>query len=42
MLLGIILMVLGGAFNARGLEWVVIATGLILGIVGFFRKDQSA
>ena len=40
MLLGIILLLIGRAFNAQGIEWLVFAAGLILGIVGFIRKDE--
>ena len=41
MLLGIILMLLGGAFEARGLEWVVFAAGVLAGIAGFFYKVKK-
>ena len=41
MLLGIMLMVFGGAIEALGLEWVLFIAGLILGIAGFFYKDQK-
>ena len=36
MLLGIMLILLGGAFEARGLEWVVFAAGVVAGVAGFF------
>ena len=41
MLLGIMLMLLGGAFEARGLEWVVFAAGVVTGVSGFFHTVKK-
>lgn len=45
MLLGMMIMLLGGAFlvdpmsGLMGIEWGMVVIGLILGFIGFFQKD---